>query len=330
MTAGIIINPIAGTHPHLSVGVRVKLALDALERCGVDGQVRVTQRRGHGREVAAEFVANGVETLVVWGGDGSVNEVASQVAFRGPVLGIVPGGSGNGLARELHLDWNVTRALETALRGRVRWIDAGELGGRLFFNVAGVGIDAHLAAVFNTVSRRGRLAYFNAGWRELLRYEPEMYTMRAGQLDIRERALAIVVANTRQYGTHAIIAPLAEPDDGLLEVVVLPPLSPLAMLWQARRLFTGSVHRLAGTRMLSVSEAEISCDAALRFHVDGEVVSGSRTLTARVHARALQVRVPGIPQRGGTGSGYRGAASSAKAGSASHGDGIRVTAGAGT
>ena len=94
MAAGVIINPIAGTHARLSIGARIQLAHDVLERFGIEGQVAVTERRGHGREVAAALVAEGVDTLVVWGGDGSVNEVASEVAFRGPVLGIVPRGLG--------------------------------------------------------------------------------------------------------------------------------------------------------------------------------------------------------------------------------------------
>ena len=292
MSAGVIINPIAGTHARLSVGARIELARDVLERCGIEGQVTVTERRGHGRELAAALVAEGVDTLVVWGGDGSVNEVASEVAFREPVLGIVPAGSGNGLARELHLEWDPARALETALTGRPRRIDAGELGGRLFFNVAGVGIDAHLAAAFNTLSHRGGLAYFQTAWREVARYEPRVYTVRAGELEVTEPALAIAVANTRQYGNRVIIAPLARPDDGLLELVMLPPLSPLAILWQARRLFTGSVHRVAGVRMHSVREVEIVADGPLAFHVDGEAATGHNTLSAKVHPHALQIRVP--------------------------------------
>ena len=292
MTAGVIINPIAGTHARLSIGARIQFAHDVLERCGIEGQVTVTERRGHGREVAAALVAEGVDTLVVWGGDGSVNEVASEVAFRGPVLGIVPAGSGNGLARELHLEWDPVRALETALKGRPRRIDAGELGGRLFFNVAGVGIDAHIAAAFNTLSHRGGLAYFQTACREVARYEPRVYTVRAGELEVTEPALTITVANTRQYGNRAIIAPLARPDDGLLDLVMLPPLSPMAILWQARRLFTGSVDRLAGVRMHSVSEVEIIGDGPLGFHVDGEAATGQNTLSAKVHPHALQVRVP--------------------------------------
>ena len=297
MAAGIIINPVAGGYSHLSVGARVELAHKALERCGVAGEVIVTQCRGHGRAVATALVADGVENLVVWGGDGSVNEVASEMAFRGSVLGVVPGGSGNGLARELHLEWEIAKALETALRGHPRWIDAGELGGRLFFNVAGVGIDAHLATVFNTLRRRGRLAYAKASWRALLRYKPKVYNVQVGEVEIKERMLMVALANTQQYGSGVVIAPVAKPDNGMLVLVTLPPLSSLSMLWQARRLFTGRIHCLIGARMLSVSEVKISSDIPLTFHVDGEVVSGTSTLIARVHPRALQVRVPAVPKR---------------------------------
>jgi diacylglycerol kinase (ATP) len=292
MPAGIIINPIAGAHAHLSIDARVRLAEAALERSGVSGQVTVTERRGHGREVATRLVEDGVDSIVVWGGDGTVNEVASEVAFRGPVLGIVPGGSGNGLARELGLEWNVEHALETALGGPSRWIDAGEIGGRFFVNVAGVGVDAHLAAVFNRLTHRGGAAYFGAALRELRRYEPHRYTVRAGELEITERALAIALANTRQYGNRAIIAPLARPDDGLLELVMLPAMSPLSILWHARRLFTGTVHRLRGVRMHSVAQVEIAAAGPIAFHVDGEAATGESPLRAKVHPRALQIRVP--------------------------------------
>jgi diacylglycerol kinase (ATP) len=292
MVTGIIINPIAGSGRSMSVSARVNLANDVLEKCRVKGQVMVTERCGHGREIAASLVAKGAETLVVWGGDGSVNEIASEIAFHGPVLGIVPSGSGNGLAHELQLEWNPARALETALRGSPRWIDAGELGGRLFFNVAGVGVDANIAAVFNTQIRRGKMAYFVAACRELVKYKPQRYTIRTSGVEINDHALIIALANTRQYGNNAMIAPLAHFDDGLLELVVIPTLSPLSMLWQARRLFAGSVHRMVGVRTHSIQEVEISGEQPLGFHVDGEFVSGSDILRAKVHAKALQVRVP--------------------------------------
>ena len=252
----------------------------------------VTDGVGRGREAARSLVAQGVDTVVVWGGDGTINEVASQLVSRGVTLGIVPSGSGNGLARELGLDRDPRRALEVALGGAVRLIDAGELGGRLFFNVAGVGFDAHLAAVFNAGPRRGLGGYLKAVVREIAAYEPARYEVTADEVPSEGAALLVAVANTRQYGSHALIAPRARPDDGLLEMVVVPPLSVPAILWQSYRLFAGTLQRLAGVRTYSVRGGAIAAATPLAFHVDGEVVSGSRSLTVGVRARALPVRVP--------------------------------------
>ena len=292
MDVGIIINPAAGVHRGGTIDARTTLAHAVLRNCGLEGEVLVTEGPGHARDLAGMLVGRGLNTVVAWGGDGTVNEVASRVAFRGPALGIVPAGSGNGLARELDLDWDPARALETAVRGPVRWIDAGELGGRLFFNVAGIGFDAHLATVFNARTRRGALGYAIAALRELAVYDPVLYAVRADQLAFEEKALIVAVANTRQYGNRAIIAPHARPDDGLLELVIIPPLVPLSALWHAHRLFAGTVHRLRGARMHSVRDAEIAGAGPLTFHVDGEVASGPSTLSVKVHPRAVPVRVP--------------------------------------
>ncbi len=288
----VVINPRAGVRGRRAVGARTALARDVLRARGVDGQVVVADGRGRGREAARSLVAQGVDTVVVWGGDGTINEVASELVSRGVTLGIVPSGSGNGLARELGLERDPRSALEAALGGAVRRIDAGELGGRLFFNVAGVGFDAHLAAAFNAGPRRGLGGYVKAVLREAVTYEAARYQVTADGVASEGDALFVAVANTRQYGSHAVIAPRARPDDGRLELVVVPALSVPALLWQARRLFAGTLQRLEGLRTYSVSGGEIAADGPLAFHVDGEVIAGPRSLAVNVHPGALAVRVP--------------------------------------
>ena len=289
----VLINPRAGVRGRRAVGARRALARDVLRARGVDGQVLVADGAGRGREAARSLVAQGIDTVVVWGGDGTINEVASQLVSRGVTLGIVPSGSGNGLARELGLSRDPRRALEVALGGAVRRIDAGELGGRLFFNVAGVGFDARLAAAFNAGPHRGLGGYVKAVVREVATYEPTRYRVTADGVPSEGAALFVAVANTRQYGSHALIAPRARPDDGRLELVVVPALSVPAILCQSYRLFAGTLQRLAGVRTYSVRAGAIAANAPLAFHVDGEVVSGPCALEVNVHARALAVRVPG-------------------------------------
>ena len=273
------------------------MARAALRDHGTAGEVVVADGAGRGRAAARQLVEQGAETVVVWGGDGTVNEVASQLVGRAAVLGIVPAGSGNGLARELGLGMHPARALRAALEGPVRRIDAGELGGRLFFNVAGVGFDARLAAAFNARVRRGAAGYAAAALREalreVLRYKPARYAVAAdGVAAGSHPALLVAVANTRQYGNGAIIAPRARPDDGRLEIVVVPPIGLLRASWHLRRLFNGTLDGLPGVRMLRVQAGEIAAAGPLAFHVDGEVVRGESRLRIAVHPRALPVRIP--------------------------------------
>ena len=291
MNAGIIINPIAGAKRRPSISQRVELAREMLRMCDLDGEVAVTTHPGHGRDLAKRFADDGVETVVSWGGDGSMNEVASELAFGGPVLGIVPSGSGNGLARELHLSRSPRAALNTALTGATTSIDAGELGGRLFFNVAGIGFDAHLAALFNASSTRGGGQYGMATVREIWGYEPSFYKLRASDVAIDRTALIVALANSRQYGLNAQIAPRARPDDGLLELVVVPPMSVLSILWHIRHLFSGTLHQVPGVTMQSIREVEITGNDLPLLHVDGEIVEVTGTVTARVHPGAVQIRV---------------------------------------
>ena len=294
MQAAIIVNPYAGRNRRIDALRlhRARLARAALASCGIEGEVAFTEHRGAARSLARSMIAAGASGLVCWGGDGTVNEVASEAARHGIPLGIVPSGSGNGLARELGLDRRPEAALRTALRGAERILDAGEIDGRFFANVAGVGFDAHLARVAERFTRRGPLAYFAAGIPEMLTYRPASYRIRTGTETFRMDALLVTFANGRQFGNGAIIAPRAQPDDGRLDVVCVPELSTAVLLWQARRLFTGTVDRVRGVRMVSTAEAEVTGSGPLTFHVDGEACSGGSSLRVRILPGALRVRVP--------------------------------------
>ena len=294
MRAGIIVNPYAGRSRRIDALTerRAHLARAALASCGIEGEVAFTGRRGAARSLARSIAAAGATSLVCWGGDGTVNEVASEAVRHGLPLGIVPSGSGNGLARELGLDRRPEAALRTALRGPERILDAGEIDGRFFANVAGVGFDAHLARVAQTFARRGPWAYLAAGIPELLAYRPATYRIRTGTETFRTDALLVTIANGRQYGNGAVIAPRAQPDDGRLDLVCVPALSTAVLLRQAHRLFTGTVDRVRGVRTLSVGEAEVSGSGPLAFHVDGEACTGGSSLRVRVLPGVLRVRVP--------------------------------------
>ena len=138
---------------------------------GVDGEVFVTERAGHARELALAALGRGVTLCVAWGGDGTVNEVASALAFTPASVAIIPSGSGNGLSREVGIPFDPKLAFDIALGGRDRVIDAGEIDGRLFFNLAGVGLDARVAHQFAAtgLARRGFVRYLEIAGSEIFR-----------------------------------------------------------------------------------------------------------------------------------------------------------------
>ena len=291
----VVINPISGTGRRPGVArARAEQAAALLERRGVEADVCVTERPGHAREFARTAVARGACTVVAWGGDGTVNEVASAVAFQNATLAIIPTGSGNGLARELQIPFDHGRAFDVALGSRERCIDAGELDGHLFFNVAGIGVDARVAhrLADEGAGRRGFLRYLEVTTLELLARKPDDYTIVTDGTSMRVRALLIAIANARQYGNGAIIAPGARVDDGRLDVVVVADRSRLAALMQIPRLFTGQIARVSGVTMRAAVDIEITSGRPVLYHVDGEPHVGGAAIKARSRPLALRVAVP--------------------------------------
>lgn len=260
---------------------------------GEAGEVFVTERRGHARELATGAVQRGVRLVIAWGGDGTVNEVASALAFGSTPLGIVPSGSGNGLARDLEVAKDAGRAIEDSLGATPRAIDAGELGGRLFFSVAGIGFDAHVAACFDRAAAgsRGLVGYAGITIRELLSYRPGNYRLTGDVERHAHGALLVTLANSTQFGNGARIAPQARLDDGRLDLVVFEEGSRLATMCALPRLFTGGAARMRGLTMVPIAQIAIESDRPMTFHVDGEPVPGGARLEGRVHPSALLVAV---------------------------------------
>jgi diacylglycerol kinase (ATP) len=240
-------------------------------------------------------LARGARLVVAWGGDGTMNEVGSELAFRDATLALVPSGSGNGLSRELGIPFDVAQAFEVALAQRREVIiDAGELDGRLFFNVAGMGLDARVAHRFATegLVKRGFWRYLEITAQEIFAYEPDDHTVVVDDVPERHRALIVAIANGRQYGNGAIIAPAARLDDGHLDVVVVEQRSIVATAFQIPRVFAGTIDRVRGVSIRRGRTIEITSARPVTYHLDGEPFVGGASLRARVRPSALRVCVP--------------------------------------
>ncbi len=295
MSVVVIINPVAGgSRRGLPVEERARLVREALGRHGAEGRVELTQRPGHGSELARQAIAEGCRHFVAWGGDGTINEVASELLGTGAALGIVRAGSGNGLARELGIPARPEAALAIALGGRERQIDVAEIEGRPFLNVAGVGFDAAMAAAFNALGgeRRGTFRYTVRAIRAALGYVAGRYTIEVDDQRLEADALVVAIANLPQYGSNAVIAPHAVPDDGLLDVVVIEKRGRLAALGLGWRLLDRTIDKAAGVTILRGARVRVTGAGPLSFHVDGEPHAGGSTLSAVVRPGGLRVRVP--------------------------------------
>lgn len=283
-----IVNPIAGFR-------RDKQSIiNRLERLAGDVDILIerTSCRGEARALAAAAAAMGFDTVVAIGGDGTVNEVASALAGTETALGIIPRGSGNGLARSLGIPMNPEQAVHIACSGQRRRIDVGRAAHRNFFVVTGVGFDATVGKLFDETYWRGPLPYFYLGMKKLLTYQPRQVQLSFEQQTLKLKPFLITVANTCQYGNGAMIAPHARCDDGQLDICVINDITKLAILRHLPKLFNGTIERVPHIRYYRSSEIVIEGEGPLLFHVDGEPETTEGALHISVLPRALQVIVP--------------------------------------
>ena len=294
MSIVAIINPVSGAGADPTVAERRIAAIsNEARRRGLSAEIHLTKGAGHARELAAASAAANVDLVIVWGGDGTVNEAGGALIHSSTTLGLIPAGSGNGLAAALGTPREPHTALALAFDGATRTIDAGIMANRPFINIAGIGFDARVARLFNErgVGRRGGWPYIMIGVREGWRYEGVEYSIDFDGEKRRVRALLIAFANGREYGMGACIAPLAELDDRLLDATLVEYLPMLARFWDARHLAMGTAHRAKSVTTKRVTRAVIETDGPMEFHVDGEVAVQSNRIEVQIVPAALKVRV---------------------------------------
>jgi YegS/Rv2252/BmrU family lipid kinase len=291
----VIVNPLSGRGRHEpEILAHAALAQTILRTYDIDATVRPTTAPGDAHRFARDAVEAGFDLAIAWGGDGTVNETAGALVHTNVPLAIVPAGSGNGLACDLGLPFDAAAALTIAATAPTLRIDAGRVQGSMFFNIAGIGVDAVIAARFaeRGLRRRGPLGYLQLGVAELLRYRAQVYSFSIDNERSEHRAMLIAIANGRQYGNRVQIAPGARLDDGLLELVIVEQLSTLAIALRLPSLFRGTLRPGRGVTMRAVRELTVRADAPIPFHVDGEPRLSEAELNVSVLPGALLVRAP--------------------------------------
>jgi len=255
-------------------------------------KVVFTERAGHAAQLAEEALRDGFQMVVALGGDGTVNEVANVMAGSDVPLGILPAGSGNGLARCLGISMNFSKALRTLVAGKTRLIDTVSVNGRLYTSIAGVGFDAHVAQIFSTSVLRGMFSYLRIVLREFRRYEPKQYRLSVDGKPLEAKALMIVFANGNQFGYNTLIAPKSKIDDGLIDVCVFRKMPVSQMLNVGLAMITGKVFQTGYAEYVRAKEIVIHNDQAIMMNIDGEPLSFPPSVQIAVRPLSLRVVVP--------------------------------------
>ena len=272
-----IINPISGK------GKKAKIAQLLLAK---GYKVAFTEYAGHAEVLAREATD---EVVVAVGGDGTVNEVARGIVGTEKALGIIPCGSGDGLARHLGLSHNIEKALRTIEQGECKRMDTAEVNGRLFLSVCGVGFDAVVSERFAKSGKRGLVSYIRQGLKTWRDYAPEKYIINIDGNRIEVEALFITVGNSDQWGNNAKIAPLADCCDGILDITIVEKFSVWEMPILALRLMTGTLQRSRKVHCYKGKRIRITRQSEGAAHADGDWFIDSTTLDIKILPSTLKV-----------------------------------------
>lgn len=282
----VIINPISGTAS--KVGVEDIIRQDAKDY-DLDVDVRYTTGKGDATRLAREAIDKGFYGVVACGGDGTVNETARALCGSGVAMGIIPMGSGNGLARHLNIPITVRGAMRVIGEDRVLDCDYATANGQPFFCTFGVGFDAAVTEKFNKGHKRGLTTYVQTTLDEFIKYRSEEYVIMANGKVISENALLIAVCNASQYGNNAYIAPTASIKDGLLDVTIIHKGNPIQTAMAGLDILTGFVGKTGNAVTFRAREITIIRRMKGAAHLDGEPASMGERIEVKCHPGMLRL-----------------------------------------
>ncbi len=275
-----IVNPISGN------GRKLRL-ISYLREKGY--KVVCTEYAGHGEILAREATEN---VVVAVGGDGTVNEVARGLAGTGKALGIIPCGSGDGLALHLGISRNFRKALKAIEKGKTRPLDAATVNGKHFFSVCGTGFDAIVSERFASSRKRGLMNYIIQAVRVWVHFTPERYVVEVDGEMMETEAAFITVGNSDQWGNRARITPLADISDGELDVTIVRMFRTWEIPWLAFRLMSGTAHKSGKAICLKGKHVIIRRQSNGPAHADGDWFHDGELLDIKVFPHQLKVIVP--------------------------------------
>lgn len=283
-----IINPISGG---ISKANFPALVDKRINKNIFDYDLYYTQSTEHNKDLAKMCVAQQYDGIIAVCGDGTINNTAKYIAGTDIAFGIVPVGSGNGLARHLNLSMNQEQALTAINKFDFTYMDTCLANNEFFLNVAGVGFDAHVSWMFAKAPKRGFWQYTKITLAEFAKYKARKYHIKIDGESITEDAFLVCVANGSQYGNNAYIAPTADINDGIFEITILKPFKLHQMPQLGARIFNKTIHQSAQVKVLSGKQIIINREAAEVVNIDGEPVMMDANIDIKIIPANLKIIV---------------------------------------
>jgi len=283
-----IINPISGTGKKENIPELIRKELDATT---FEYEIAFTKFRGHGTELASAFAKKGYYCVVAVGGDGTVNEVARSLVHTETSLGIIPIGSGNGLARHLNIPMNTKKAIQQLNHSESIFMDYGLVNGNPFFCTCGTGFDAYVSTEFAKGRKRGVMSYLEKIITGYFTYKSQNYHIQGDGIDLNAKAFVLTFANASQWGNNAYIAPQASVQDGQLDISIMGNFPIIAIPTLALQLFSKTIDKDLFMSTLRAKEILLHREESGPFHYDGEPYVEGTELKIKVVPDGLKVLV---------------------------------------
>ena len=263
-----ILNPISGAQksPFRIIDVIDSIFKDSDH----EYEFAFTTQPGDASKITKKAVKDKFNIIVAAGGDGTINEVASGLVESDSALGIIPLGSGNGIARSYHIPLNIKESIEFLAQPKIVKVDVGKVNKHYFFGVCGMGFDARIGKKFQEFGTRGPLPYFFIGVREFIHYKPEILKLEFKNKSIEVSPLLITIANTEQYGNGAIISPGSNPQDGILEICIIDQMYMLRAIYLSFKLFNNKIKDIPEYTLYKTNKLRIISNEIGVYHTDGE------------------------------------------------------------
>ena len=281
-----VVNPISGTQGKKAI---LKWIDERLDRSIYDYSIVKTEYAGHASQIAAVAVQDKVDVVVAIGGDGTINEIARSLVHTDTALGIIPCGSGNGLARHLRIPMEPKAAIDILNQGNDVCIDYGKINNIPFFCTCGVGFDAFVSLKFADSGKRGLLTYLENTLHESLTYQPETYVIENEEGTVKYKAFLIACGNASQYGNNAYITPHASLTDGLMDITIMEPFTVLDVPSLSFQLFNKTLDQNSRIKTMRAKKIKIHRQHDGVMHFDGDPLMAGKELEVEIIPAGLHV-----------------------------------------